>query len=497
MSDSSQKTFDLDISGVAGFFGGDVSVSAMATVHVYEGRKWLGWYNQPGSYEIAKRYGQLSRSRFWDALYPGVNVDPAVLFEFDGTEGPKFTASQSGTVLPKTGHVARLFAEECKDLPIDVPVPRNDPAVRVSTPGCVTIANLRHEPLPEETPRQDRDLTSILASVPILTSVGACVGCAIIRDWYCFASILLGIFSSGLSCFVIGMGVLKFSHPPPANGAPDGDGVLESDGTNLIIMKGKEAAVNAVTRGQFTLDYASKPEYRNIGICSTLLTLQFVAQLLLIPQSTLHGQLFFLATLACSWAYNSYLSSLDRENIQRAIVRDQVLRIKPGQLEKYELGTRTAMVTFALLLLAPADGDALRRVLNDLLPNNTDVWKLWKEEVLQNIDVGFREGAPQGFTFTFSDPPSDLSWVQDRKKLDLLAILRGDARAASAMYAIYRLGRGRVSTSLSGEASVSASTHSTWPRPSQKAPLGSVSYSLVSAADSTEALAYGPKPVQY
>ncbi|EIW56623.1 uncharacterized protein TRAVEDRAFT_95883, partial [Trametes versicolor FP-101664 SS1] len=69
--------FDLDISGVAGFFGADVAISAMATVHVYAGRRWLGWYNQPGSYEVARRYGQLARSYFWDALYPGPNGNPA------------------------------------------------------------------------------------------------------------------------------------------------------------------------------------------------------------------------------------------------------------------------------------------------------------------------------------------------------------------------------------------------------------------------------------
>ena len=64
---------NLDISGVAGFFGGDVEVSAMTTVHLYSARKYLGWYNTPGSYEIARRYGQVARSRFWDGLYPGVN----------------------------------------------------------------------------------------------------------------------------------------------------------------------------------------------------------------------------------------------------------------------------------------------------------------------------------------------------------------------------------------------------------------------------------------
>ena len=89
------STINLDISGVAGFFGGDVAVSAMATVHVYQGRKWLGWYNSPGSYEIAKRYGQLGRARFWDGLYPGINVDPAVLFELDGLYGPKYRAVHS------------------------------------------------------------------------------------------------------------------------------------------------------------------------------------------------------------------------------------------------------------------------------------------------------------------------------------------------------------------------------------------------------------------
>ncbi|EIW55252.1 uncharacterized protein TRAVEDRAFT_94054, partial [Trametes versicolor FP-101664 SS1] len=70
-------SFTLDISGIAGFFGGDASVAAMNTIHIYSGRRWMGWYNQPGTYEVARRYGQLAVSRLWDALYPGPNLDPA------------------------------------------------------------------------------------------------------------------------------------------------------------------------------------------------------------------------------------------------------------------------------------------------------------------------------------------------------------------------------------------------------------------------------------
>lgn len=88
---SASNKFDLDTSGVAGFFGGDVALSAMVTSHIYAGRRWLCWYNQPGSFEVARRYGQLAQSRFWDALYPGPNVDPASLFHFHTKEhGPEY-----------------------------------------------------------------------------------------------------------------------------------------------------------------------------------------------------------------------------------------------------------------------------------------------------------------------------------------------------------------------------------------------------------------------
>ncbi|KAH9857770.1 hypothetical protein C2E23DRAFT_291170 [Lenzites betulinus] len=493
MSDT-KKSFDLDISGVAGFFGGDVSVSAMATVHIYEGRKWLGWYNQPGSYEIAKRYGQLSRSRFWDALYPGVDVDPAILFEFDGTQGPKFMASQSGTVLANTGHVARLFAEECKDLK-PRSLPSNIPPGRTTTPGSVSVAHLSHVPSKEEEPHQERNSTSILASIPILTSLGACAGCAAIGDWYCFAIILLGIISSGFSCYMIGMGTLKFKHPEAATGAPPGDGVLELSGcSELVVLKGPEGAVTAITRGQFSLDYDSKPEYRGIGVCSMLLTVQFIAQLLLVPQASLHGQLFFLATLACAWAYNSYLSSFDRENIQRKILLEQVMKMDRKKLEKYELGTRTAMVTFALLLLAPGKTSALKRVLDDLLPNDTDVWCTWKEEVLERIEAGFRHNDPPSFSFNFSLAPLQPDSKLSSESQKLLRALRSDAEAAATVYGVYRTGRPTIGVPLDSKGTATFRPDSTQYRQGSGGPWGSLGrsspYTQLSSTSSTDTLAY-------
>ncbi|RPD79751.1 hypothetical protein L226DRAFT_179376 [Lentinus tigrinus ALCF2SS1-7] len=413
---------NLDISGVAGFFGGDVAVSAMATVHVYQGRKWLGWYNSPGSYEIAKRYGQLGRSRFWDGLYPGINVDPAVLFELDGLNGPKYRAVHSGTVMYKTGHLAHLFLQECKNIEAAHEVDDT----RVTIPVCVTVAELSHQPAVEEHPRLFRDSTSPLALIPIFTSFAAAVACAVFRDWFCFSMIVLGMLSSGVSCYVIGMGAFTFTHPAPADGAPHGDGVLEGDG-DIVVLKGPEGAVNPITRGRFSLKYNSEPEYHNIGSSSMLLTIQFLAQLLIVPQGEIFGQIMFLSSLAVSWMYNSYLSSLDKESIQRRILVQQVLRVP--RMRKYRLGTRTIMVVFVLLVLSPADDQMLRKVMDDLLPNETHVWTIWKETVLhaiRNINHDEKDGA-----FDFDLSVGEGLGANDRR---LLKTLYQDARTAYVAY---------------------------------------------------------------
>lgn len=408
-----KSKFTLDTSGVAGVFGGDEAVSAMATVHVYENRRFLGWYNSPGSYQIAKRYGLLARSRFFDGFFPGVHTDPATLFELDGWKGPKFGAAHSGTKIDETGHLAALFMKECAS--------REGKAVegRKTQAIGVTIAELNHVPAPQMCPKRINAYSPVFASIPISVSIGTCVACGTFEDWFSFSLILLGILTSGISCLVIGSGKFVFTHPEPAKGSPAGDGILSSD-REIVLLKGAEGAVNSITRGKFSLDFASEPQYRNIGWCSVLLTVQFIAQLLLIPQCSLFGQIMFVTSLAVSWVYNSWLSSLDKEKIQRDILLNSVLE-KPV-LTKYYLGTRTTMVVFTLLVLQPEDPN---KILNELLPNDTRVWKQWKDTVVQRL---LRK---EKLEFVDTDWELDAFSPQERS---LLQTLYGDAQAAYAGY---------------------------------------------------------------
>ena len=108
-----KQRFDLDSSGIAGFFGGEESFAAMNSVHLMPGRRWMGWYNSPGSYFVAKKYGMLPDSMFWDGLFPGNSVKPEKLVELDSKSGPRYTGVYSGTQLPKTGHLSYLIALYC------------------------------------------------------------------------------------------------------------------------------------------------------------------------------------------------------------------------------------------------------------------------------------------------------------------------------------------------------------------------------------------------
>jgi hypothetical protein len=412
------STFTLDISGVAGFFGGEETVSAMATVHIYQGRKWLGWYNSPGSYTVAKKYGQLAKSRFYSGLFPGIKVNPNALFELEGETGPEFLGSHSGTHIKDTGHVGHLFSRECED------VEGKPIGGRVTQAVPVTIAKLHIDPDTgdEFTIQPSRRWASLLAAFPILTSAAGCVVCAYFGDWYCSSMILLGILSSGISCLVIGAGTLKFAHPRALKEAPEGSGLMDA-GTQMVVLLGPEKAVTAVTRGSFSLKFSSEPKYSTIGLSALLLNIQFLLQLLLLPQGTIFGQLVFVITFAVSWAYSCFLSSLDREKIQRDILLSKVLYLDRRHLRKYIAGTRTAMAVFVLLILRPGDP---RKLLNHLLPNDTRVWKKWKEVVLGKLD------GEKPFTFEENDYEG-----VDVKERQLLEKLYADVETAHAAYERY------------------------------------------------------------
>lgn len=420
------KKFSLDASGVAGFFGGEEAITAMATVHLYRGRRWLGWYNTPGSYTIAKEFGRISKSRLWEGLFPGSNHDPAVAFKLDIMTGPKYVASRSGTVMQQTGHFAHLLTQGADDLtPVSLPATRTTANSRIS---IIAVPEIVYENLLVQTMSIRH---AILASFPILVSISACIFSALFADWYCFAMILLGIISSGITCFVIGSGAIGIETVKnPAEGSPPGDGILLTQ-NGVIILKGKEKDVNAITKGKFSLQLKGAPEYTAVGLCSLLLEVQFLLQLLLIPQGSLFGQIMFLTSVVASWAYNSFLASLDKGKLQRKLFFNTI-GLHQKVMLGFEASTRTSMAAFACFVLCedlprPLKGIEPMKFLLEFLPNETPVWQKWRAQVVAQVEKEEDEKS------IFQPGNIDMSGLTSNEQT-LLATLLQDANDAYEGY---------------------------------------------------------------
>lgn len=429
--------FSLNSAAVAGFFGGKEAISAMATVHLYKGRRWLGWYNSPGSYTVAKRFGRMANSRFWDGLFPGPNDSPAVSFGLDGQKGPQYVAALSGTEMP-TQHLAYLTMERSKGMKLH--------KIEGRVTKCCDVAYLAMKHVDYEAPVRPLPLKdALLGFIPIAVSVVTCIMSVLVYDGYSSSMILLGIVSSGWTSFVIGKGKLVIkSVTKPAQGVPPGHGILTGGG-GVMVIKGEERDVNAITKGSFDLETETDStqideekgtvrKHHDIGVCSLLLMLQFLLQLLLIPQAPLFGQIMFCVSLGVSWAYNSYLSSLEKEKIQTDILFQT---LGEPQMLRFRTGTRTTMAVFVCLLLfhnvesssPEVDRGRRIRILRSCLANDTPVWKRWTEKVVDQL-LKFDDKS-EGLPYLEEDD-SDLGFSEPDRKL--LNALLGDAAAAFRGY---------------------------------------------------------------
>ncbi|KAG1806306.1 uncharacterized protein HD556DRAFT_1321059 [Suillus plorans] len=481
--------FDLDVSGVAGFFGGEEAISAMQTIHLYKYRKYMGWYNSPGSWNVGKKFGMLANSRFWDGLFPGPNEDPAKFFELDGKQGPKYVASRSGSILEHTGHLAYLMMQICKEeLGVQVRgrVTKRNNVTLIQTQLVFEESTAKEKP-PVRAIQPHDGRQKYVAILPIAVSFTTCALCGWTYDWFCCSMILLGIISNGMASLVIGSASLELQGVKSAPTAPPGDGML-MDGDDVVLLLGKEEDVATITRGRFTLRYESwvkmrskkeerkrfvlrdgtrstksnrrsdaedgfrnisldqgpnheavpvKDEYAAIGSCSLLLVTQLLAQLLLIPQGTFFGQIMFLSSFAASWAYNLYLSSIDNEHIQEELLLE-ALNLNEQHMRTYSLGTRTTAAVFACLMLQPPGvyeesewkrlGFEPEGIIRKFIPNDTPVWMTWREKVLgvmRDQKVCSRDTCYD--LLQMSDQEKDMFKPDDQK---LLENLLEDARTA-------------------------------------------------------------------
>ncbi|KAI0371816.1 hypothetical protein BV20DRAFT_166612 [Pilatotrama ljubarskyi] len=373
------SSFSLDITSLAGFLGADAALAVMMLPHLHAQRKWCGWYNCPGSYYLAKRYGQLARFNFWSPLYRPSAVPRELAAELGGIAGPMFTSARSGAILQRTSPLAPMLVDECGA--VDAIVAKG----RRSEGMDVTIVQMEREPRELEHPRVPHTHPRRLALLPMAVTLSAGIASAYYRDRYSASVIFLGALFHGIACVVMGDAKFTYQHRIPQQTARLASGWLEAQ-NSFIVLCGTEAAVAPVTRGRFFLEFEDAKGHCAITVCSILLGLQFLLQLILVPAGTLFGQIMFIASLLASWAYHRLVLADGKDSVQRRILMAEILG--GPRLQKYRFGTRTAAAVFTVLTLRPAIGSDVEARLRALLPSDTPVWQLWDDSVARRILSG-------------------------------------------------------------------------------------------------------------
>jgi hypothetical protein len=177
-----------------------------------------------------------------------------------------------------TGHIAHLLENELKTTCFES-IPGH-----ITLPVYVSVVDIHFVHLDDSSKLIPRDRPQqFLSSFTIFCSIASAIASFLFsNDCFSLASILLGTFVGGISTFIVATGKLSFKCPPLAEGSPPGDGVLLNK--DIIILRGKAEYVNAFIRGEFNLQF---PSHLRIGFCTMMYLLQFVAQLVLVPQDTL------------------------------------------------------------------------------------------------------------------------------------------------------------------------------------------------------------------
>ncbi|KAI6002299.1 hypothetical protein F5J12DRAFT_948977 [Pisolithus orientalis] len=171
-------------------------------------------------------------------------------------------------------------------------------------------------------------------------------------------------------------------------GSPPGDSFLGFD-QDLVLLKGDEYVVNAVTRGRSFFRFRSKYACRKVEWCSILLIVQAIAQLVFISHSKLFGQLIFVISLAFSWAHDLWFSSFDKGEVQEAIFQ-QVLG-KPSLIKfVFPNPNRVSAVVFLLLVANNSprtSGDPRRskEIVDIFSPSDSQVWEICEESITERL----------------------------------------------------------------------------------------------------------------
>jgi hypothetical protein len=408
--ESWDPNFQLDLSGVAAFLGGDEAVSATVAAFSTGNIGWTGWYASPGSYAVAKYFGRTLEGKLWKACFPGERIDLSQAFRLHSPSEYQFYGLESFTKCrPHSNIPDCLVADLGKNVDVEKiinssaigshvehtqrPLPKKDEQLEVGAPALIHVFTVGKANAPNETQRPRSWVTEGFYKIPpnrrkamyglaaLAVDVAFLVILAVIEEWWIFSIILASIvcnFSFVNSLRSCKIEVVK--HKVSSNDTPPGHGIFAHDTENTFIaVFGTEDMVNNIAKTKLQVTRTGAELWTGMACMS--MQLLFLAQILITPQGSLAGQIIFLASLLVGWIANACYSYIDVTEAQRQIVRNN-----SGTMHALTLQGDRTQVLLLLAFLVGLHGDDFKEIYSNLLAKSAD-WKKALDAVSKKVEI--------------------------------------------------------------------------------------------------------------
>ncbi|KAI0712990.1 hypothetical protein C8T65DRAFT_646353 [Cerioporus squamosus] len=274
----------------------------------------------------------------------------------------------------------------------------------------------------------------LIWAVPAYGSIATCIVCALAREWWCFVSILMEIYSRA----ALGMGRLTVTassddvgpmrrlkqetreeeeekQQRPSSAPQQKHSPTPADSEGLLLH---ECGVVVLRGNKSTVFFASENSTQiNVGLFA--LVIQFLTQLVLIPRGTLFGQLMFVVSLAVSSMYNIYLA-ICQDTLQTQYLLD-LCGLDESSFRTITMSSKACMAIFACLALRHQPVYAPRKLLDELAVEQGVVRERWKDVVARKLE--------NEESMVFSQEDENIEGLDDTEKTSLAKLLK-DAEEA-------------------------------------------------------------------
>jgi hypothetical protein len=388
--------FDLDFSddltklnfiGVVSLFGGEIALSALRYTVLIRS-VFLSLYFtmvlSPGLQTVSLKMFKQMEDRVSRAISGGPRDDKKDIIGLSSSNSYKYVGVHSATNMPITSILGEALIRTCEDEhPTEVVCSRPESPERNLSLKVVEIAQLEKVEtgnLMHVKSQRFGYRSVLLYTIPLITIAGVII-VLLAEDYMAFALILLNILCNMSVTFTVRSNGVKYPDGHSAGDSPPGDIFVETrDGKETYLVIGDENIIQYIFQKPLVMPPGPDNKMWNyLHMAAAYVSyIMVIVNIILLPFSTIGGQLIFGLLIFFGVVQNILLSTFDGDKLLLDMIER---RFKVGSTKEYIFQTRSSVIAFCMLRSKPKTVGPLR----DLLPS-TPIFDSWFENVMKTVD---------------------------------------------------------------------------------------------------------------